>query len=68
MTPDTLFLDPRCTSPLPMMHFSLTPDALLLDLKGLISRVEKSKKQMKEKLKIIFENSIYLKIFLRFIG
>ena len=68
LTPDVLFLDPRRISPLPLTHFSLTPDALLLDLEGLFFRVEKSKKMVKEKSKIIFENAIYLKICIRFSG
>ena len=68
LTPDTLFLDPRRTSPWPLTHFSLTPDALLLDLEGLFFIIENSKKLAEEKSKIIFENALYLKIFLRFSG
>ena len=46
---EALLLDPQCTSPLPLTHFSLTPDALLLDLEGFFFRVEKKQQQTKVK-------------------
>ena len=61
-----LFLDPwrtfPCpwhTSPWPLMHFSLT-------WRTYFSELKKSKQIVKEKYKIIFENALYLKIFIRF--
>ena len=41
------------------MHFSLTSEAFLLDLEGVLKT---AKKMVKEKPKIIIENAIYLKI------
>ena len=49
------------TSPWPLAHFSLTPDALLLDLEGLFFRVKKSKKMVIENLKIFLKTLYILK-------
>ena len=48
------------TSPWPPMHFSLTPDALLLDLEGLFSRVEKSNKQKWKKNPKLLLKTLYI--------
>ena len=68
LTPVALLLHPRRTYPWPLTHFSLTTDELLLDLEGLFFRVENNKKMVKEKFKIVFENVLYLIIFIRFSG
>ena len=68
LTPDALLLDPRGTYPRPLTHFSLTPDTLFLDLEGLFFRAEKSKTMVNKKSKIILENDICIKIFIRFSG
>ena len=64
---EALLLDPQCTFPWPrrtspwtLTHFSLTPDTLLLDLKGFFSEL-KNLKIGKEKFKNIFETLYILK-------
>ena len=78
-----LLLDARCTSPWPLLHFSFTPDALILDpwrtfpwplthffltWKAYFSELEKAKKSVYKKFKIIFENAINLKLIIHFSG
>ena len=65
--PQCTFPWPRRTSPWTLTHLSLTPDTLLLDLKGFFSEL-KNLKIGKEKFKNIFETLYILKIFLRFSG